>query len=57
MNTYARFPLVFARGNGTLLYDDDDNEYLDFAAGIATCRHANNTNNTKLLVSVSERLF
>lgn len=33
--TYARFPVSFVRGQGAYIYDEDDNSYLDFAAGIA----------------------
>ncbi len=33
--TYARFPVSFVRGEGAYLYDELDNCYLDFAAGIA----------------------
>jgi acetylornithine/N-succinyldiaminopimelate aminotransferase len=33
--TYNRFPVVFHHGEGVSLYDTDDNQYLDFAAGIA----------------------
>ncbi|MEY8353135.1 aspartate aminotransferase family protein [Lachnospiraceae bacterium 54-53] len=32
---YARFPVVFERGEGVRLYDTDGQEYLDFGAGIA----------------------
>jgi predicted acetylornithine/succinylornithine family transaminase len=35
MGTYARNPVEFVRGQGTLLYDDQGNEYLDFLAGIS----------------------
>ncbi|HEX6208877.1 MAG TPA: acetylornithine transaminase [Actinomycetota bacterium] len=35
MDTYARFPVTFVRGEGIRLYDDEGREYLDFAAGIA----------------------
>lgn len=35
MNTYARFPMVFARGEGMYLYDENGKKYLDFVAGIA----------------------
>jgi acetylornithine/N-succinyldiaminopimelate aminotransferase len=35
MATYARNPVEFVRGEGTRLWDDDDNEYLDFLAGIS----------------------
>jgi predicted acetylornithine/succinylornithine family transaminase len=34
MNTYARKPVMFVRGEGMRLYDDDGREYLDFVAGI-----------------------
>jgi len=37
MNTYGRFPLAIARGQGCRLWDTDGREYLDFVAGIATC--------------------
>ncbi len=37
MNTYGRFPLAIARGEGCRLWDTDGREYLDFVAGIATC--------------------
>lgn len=36
-NTYARFPVVFTRGRGCLLWDANGKEYLDFLAGIAVC--------------------
>ncbi len=32
--TYARKPVVFVRGEGMRLYDDDGREYLDFLAGV-----------------------
>ena len=35
LHTYNRFPVVFDHGKGVYLYDTKDNEYLDFAAGIA----------------------
>lgn len=34
MRTYARKPVMFVRGEGMRLYDDDGREYLDFVAGI-----------------------
>ncbi len=42
MNTYARFPLTLVRGEGSRVWDDNGNEYLDFIAGIAvnTLGHA-----------------
>ncbi len=35
LHTYNRKPIVPERGKGVRLYDTDDGEYLDFAAGIA----------------------
>jgi acetylornithine/succinyldiaminopimelate/putrescine aminotransferase len=35
LQTYVRPELVFVRGEGTLLFDAEGKEYLDFAAGIA----------------------
>ena len=35
--TYARFPVAPVRGEGTLLWDEGGNRYLDFCAGLATC--------------------
>jgi predicted acetylornithine/succinylornithine family transaminase len=33
--TYARFPVHFVRGSGCRLWDAEENEYLDFLAGIS----------------------
>jgi acetylornithine/N-succinyldiaminopimelate aminotransferase len=38
MGTYARNPVEFVRGEGTRLWDDEGNEYLDFLAGIAVAQ-------------------
>lgn len=35
MNTYARAPITFVRGEGCRLWDDQGKEYTDFLAGIA----------------------
>ncbi len=35
MGTYARNPVEFVRGDGTLLWDSEGTEYLDFLAGIS----------------------
>jgi len=35
MDTYTRYPLALARGQGTKVYDAEGREYLDFLAGIA----------------------
>lgn len=37
MNTYGRYPIAISHGKGTKLYDLNEKEYIDFAAGIATC--------------------
>jgi predicted acetylornithine/succinylornithine family transaminase len=37
MGTYARRPVMFVRGRGSRLWDDEGREYLDFLAGIAVC--------------------
>jgi acetylornithine/N-succinyldiaminopimelate aminotransferase len=35
MPTYVRLPVQFVRGSGVRLWDAEDNEYLDFLAGIS----------------------
>jgi acetylornithine aminotransferase len=35
--TYARLPVVFERGRGTMLWDNAGRRYIDFLAGIAVC--------------------
>lgn len=37
MNTYNRYPIVLARGQGMRVWDLDGKEYLDFVGGIAVC--------------------
>jgi acetylornithine aminotransferase len=37
MNTYARLPITFVRGEGVWLYDDQDQRYLDAISGIGVC--------------------
>lgn len=37
MNTYARLPVAFVRGQGAWLYDEHDQAYLDAISGIAVC--------------------
>ncbi len=43
MTTYARLPVTFTRGEGSWLWDENDNKYLDALTGIAVCGlgHAN----------------
>jgi acetylornithine/N-succinyldiaminopimelate aminotransferase len=36
-NTYARYPILLARGKGTKVWDSNGREYLDFVSGIAVC--------------------
>ncbi len=38
MGTYARNPVEFVRGEGCRLWDAEDNEYLDFLAGISVAQ-------------------
>ena len=38
MATYARNPVEFVRGEGTHLWDDEGNEYLDFLTGISVAQ-------------------
>lgn len=35
--TYKRFPVVFTRGSGSSLWDENGKHYTDFVAGIAVC--------------------
>ena len=37
MPTYGRQPVAIARGEGTWLWDEDGNKFLDFCTGIAVC--------------------
>jgi acetylornithine/N-succinyldiaminopimelate aminotransferase len=37
MQTYRREPVEFVRGEGTLLWDSEGREYLDFMTGISVC--------------------
>lgn len=45
MQTYRRAPVEFVRGEGTVLWDAEGREYLDFLAGISVCSvgHCNPT--------------
>jgi len=42
MQTYGRYPLTLSKGEGTRVWDDQNNSYLDFVSGIAvnTLGHA-----------------
>jgi len=37
MNTYARLPVAFERGEGCWLWDASGKRYLDAVAGVAVC--------------------
>lgn len=37
VNSYARAPITFVKGEGARLWDDEGREYQDFLAGIAVC--------------------
>ncbi|MCS7227334.1 MAG: aspartate aminotransferase family protein [Endomicrobia bacterium] len=49
MNTYNRYNIVFVRGSGKYLYDNQGRRYLDFFSGLSVCNlgHCN-----KKLVSI-----
>jgi acetylornithine/N-succinyldiaminopimelate aminotransferase len=53
MNTYARLPVAFTRGEGVWLWDETGKKYLDALAGIAVCGlgHAH----PKLVRAISEQ--
>ena len=36
-STYSRFPIVIVRGDGCIVWDSDNREYLDFVGGLAVC--------------------
>ena len=54
MNTYGRFPIAIAKGEGCRLWDTTGKEYLDFVAGIATCTHGHG--HPALTKTVSEQI-
>ncbi len=37
MQTYARKPVLFVKGAGTRLWDENGKEYLDFVSGVGAC--------------------
>lgn len=54
MNTYGRFPVAIARGEGCRLWDTEGKTYLDFVAGIATCTLGHG--HPALIQAVSEQI-
>lgn len=58
MNTYGRLPVLFVKGEGSWVYDDEDNKYLDFVAGIAVnCLGHNNELVNDAIREQSEKLI
>lgn len=56
--TYNRSPLAFDRGDGSWLYTDDGQEYLDFASGVAVNALGHcNPNLQKALVAQASKLW
>ncbi len=57
-NTYNRFPIGIARGEGCWLWDMTGRRYLDFLSGIAVCNlgHANR-NVTEALAAQAQKLL
>ncbi len=54
MQTYKRVPVVFVRGDGTTLFDDQGKQYLDFLGGLAVVGvgHAN----TRVAAAVTKQM-
>lgn len=58
MNTYGRFNVSFEKGEGTWLYDDKGNKYLDFVSGIAVnCLGHSHPSIIKTIKEQSEKLI
>lgn len=57
MNTYARLPVTFSKGDGAWLWDTNGERYLDAISGIAVCNigHAN-PRVTQAIKAQAERL-
>jgi acetylornithine/N-succinyldiaminopimelate aminotransferase len=53
MQNYAPYPIVFDRGEGSLLYDGDGKEYLDFLGGIAV--NPLGYNNKEIVKTISKQ--
>ncbi|GEQ70377.1 hypothetical protein JCM33374_g4054 [Metschnikowia sp. JCM 33374] len=58
VTTYARPNVVITRGKGSLLYDLEDREYVDFTAGIAvTCLGHSHEEVSKIIAKQSQTLM
>ncbi|MDR0564251.1 MAG: aspartate aminotransferase family protein [Azoarcus sp.] len=53
MNTYARLPVAFTHGQGTLLFDEAGQQYLDALSGIAVSTLGHN--HPKLVAAISRQ--
>ncbi len=48
VRSYCRkYPVVFTRAKGTLLYDQDGSEYIDFLCGAGSCNYGHNNDYIK----------
>ena len=48
VRSYCRkYPVIFTRAKGSLLYDQDDNEYIDFLCGAGSCNYGHNNDYIK----------
>lgn len=54
--TYARYPIAFVKGEGSYLWDDQGNRYLDFVSGIAVTSlgHAPEKVKEKLIAQLND---
>lgn len=50
MSTYSYLPVNLVKGNGSFLYDDKNNEYIDFTSGIGV--NSLGYNNTKWVEAI-----
>ena len=53
MNTYSRYPITLAKGDGMYVYDENGKKYLDFASGIAV--NSLGHNHPKLVEAIKEQ--
>jgi acetylornithine/N-succinyldiaminopimelate aminotransferase len=53
LNSYKRFPIVLRHGQGSVVYDEDGKDYLDFGAGIAV--NSLGHNHPKIVRAISEQ--
>ena len=57
LNVYSRYNVIFEKGKGTYIYDNEGNEYLDFVSGISVnCLGHASPVITKALTEQSQKL-